>query len=221
MGFWQRYIPHDELETIAEGLLTMYQSGHLLEAPRALDIEHFAEFALGANLDFAQLSDDLSVLGMTTFESTSLPLTNAEPTVDITIAPRTIVLDAKALESQPATRHRFTVAHECGHLILHEKYFLARSREDSSAVARCKTNTAAKTTKDQQDRLELQANYLGACLLMPRSTFTSYFNSHIAERWREMNDQDRKAAYTKLTETFQVSRVAAKLRIQDLDLRAE
>ncbi|MFD2674893.1 ImmA/IrrE family metallo-endopeptidase [Gulosibacter bifidus] len=211
-----------ELEDIAEQRLATYRGGYLLEKPQAIDIEHFAEFALQASLDFAQLSTDQSILGLTTFATTSLSVRDKKPTIDLTFPPRTIVLDTKAHETQPETRHRFTVAHECAHLILHEQYFLKQHQHGAVAkVARCESNTTSQPADGPRNRLELQANHLGACLLMPRPTFTSYFNAHLAAKWREMNTHERQTTFAELAGVFQVSREAAKWRIRRLGLKAK
>lgn len=222
MGVLPRFMKFTELENIAEQLLATYRDGYLLENPQPTDIEHFAEFALGASLDFDHLSSDQSILGLTTFETTSLSVGDKNPTVDLTFPPRTIVLDTNAHMTQPETRHRFTVAHECAHLILHEEYFLQQQQQETvTKVARCETNTASQSADGLQNRLELQANHLGACLLMPRPTFTSYFNAHIARKWCEMNTQERQTKFAELADAFRVSREATKWRIHRLGLTAK
>lgn len=67
MSLQPSYLSKEALESKAEQLLSDYLGGHHLRSRQALDIDSFAEFFLGANIDYQRLSLDDSVLGMPIF----------------------------------------------------------------------------------------------------------------------------------------------------------
>lgn len=68
MSLQSSYLSKEALESKAEQLLAEYLDGHHLRSREALDIDSFAEFFLGANIDYQRLSSDNSVLGMSIFQ---------------------------------------------------------------------------------------------------------------------------------------------------------
>lgn len=77
--------------------------------------------------------------------------------------------------SHPPLRQRFTIAHEIGHLVLHElPVFLDRVYPASSITRstepRYKRNRLSSAAVDP---IEIEANRFAACLLMPRQMLIS------------------------------------------------
>jgi Zn-dependent peptidase ImmA (M78 family) len=100
-------------------------------------------------------------------------------------------------------RQRFTIAHEIGHLVLHESedYFVDR-------VFRRDTNSSAAV-----DQVEIEANKFAACLLMPKS-FVKAAIADYEEPLRSENVEE-------LARSFQVSQQAMTLRLINLQVSLE
>lgn len=57
----------EKLEKKAETILSKYKNGLYLEKIEPIDVDEFAEFFVGASIDFANLSDDKKTIGLTCF----------------------------------------------------------------------------------------------------------------------------------------------------------
>ena len=124
MSLDPKYLSKERLEARAEKELEKFAGGAQLVAPIPLDVDSFAEFHLGAALDYQRLSSDGSVLGMSIFQELSIPVFESTGArVDIVFPERTIVIDDDALRDSPDSRLRFTIAHECAHLLLHRHIY--------------------------------------------------------------------------------------------------
>nr|DAE49401.1 MAG TPA: IrrE N-terminal-like domain [Caudoviricetes sp.]DAR51556.1 MAG TPA: IrrE N-terminal-like domain [Caudoviricetes sp.] len=221
MSLEPKYISKENLDERAEKLLSRYRGGTLLAVAAPLDIEHFAEFELDAKLDYQRLSADDSVLGMSVFQDLTLPVASASGArAHVEIPARTIVIDDRALDDSPEGRFRFTIAHECAHLILHSRIFY----RDPSMSCPNKSGYLPFTAETENvgsekfNRGEFQANYLGAALLMPRMTFSRAFHEFVPLPWAEMTDRNKRQVVSQLADLFNVSPTAAALRIKHLEL---
>ena len=70
-------------------------------------------------------------------------------------------------------RRRFTVAHEIGHIVLHLPALMAQANHQIPLFA-------VPQAPIQDDRLEFQANYFAAALLMPRAPLRTAFGERTA-----------------------------------------
>lgn len=223
MSIPPQYLSKDKLESKAEEILAEYRGGAHLESPAPLDVDSFAEFHLEATIDYHRLSADGSVLGMSVFQELSIPVVDhADCSSDVVFPSRTIVIDHQALSGSPESRLRFTVAHECAHLILHRNIYYR------DPLMKCSGNTGYRpfTTNtegvrsDKVDRAEFQANYLGAALLMPRDPFSQMYRTLVPGSWYDLAERRKKAVVCKLADTFETSLQATSLRIKNLKLAA-
>jgi Zn-dependent peptidase ImmA (M78 family) len=106
---------------------------------------------------------------------------------------------------QHPNRQRFTIAHECGHLVLHreqltqevhvDKHFPVLRRDEKSATGR--------------ELIEIQANQFAAELLMPKSFLHRALGN-------KMPDIDDSALIDKLAREFKMSADAMRFRIINL-----
>lgn len=221
MSLQPSYLSKEALESKAEQLLSDYLGGHHLRSRQALDIDSFAEFFLGANIDYQRLPLDDSVLGMSIFQPLLMSLSRPSGgVVDVVFPGQTILIDSDALADSPESRLRFTLAHECSHLILHKHiYYRDPAMKCSSNNGYQPFTTASESARsDKLDRAEFQANYLGAALLMPREPFTDTFNHFVPHGWYSLNDFGKREAVTKIAATFGVSLQATAIRIKNLKL---
>ena len=125
-------------------------------------------------------------------------------------------------------RDRFTLAHELAHHLLdHGRYLVRESCDDSDFVLR---RSAAIDGSDVA-RMEFQANYLAASLLMPRTHVTEDFHRlvrtlDIADKGfgplyvddQPCNLQNFEAVTGRLMQKYGVSRTAAKIRLESIGL---
>jgi Zn-dependent peptidase ImmA (M78 family) len=97
-------------------------------------------------------------------------------------------------------RQRFTIAHEIGHLVLHETedYFIDR-------VFRRDSNSSAAV-----DEVEIEANKFAAFLLMPKS--------FLKDALREFSEPLRSEDVEELARRFKVSQQAMTIRLINLQI---
>lgn len=221
MSLQPAYISKEKLELRAEKLLATYRGGLHLDSPAPLDIESFAEYHLDATLDYHRLSEDGSILGMSIFQDLSAPVLDSRGrAIDVMFSAQTIVIDYDALSDSPESRMRFTVAHECAHLILHQHiYYRDPTMKCSSNNSyRPFTTTTEGVDSEAFDRAEFQANYLGAALLMPRTPFKQAFRAQVPGSWYDLSSWKKKDVIRELASTFETSLHATALRVKSLIL---
>lgn len=221
MSLQPPYLSKNKLEMKAETLLAEYHDGAYLREAMPLDIEHFAEFQINANIDYQELTFDGRILGMSVFQTLTKSIVHKEGAkVDIIFPAQTIVIDHKALEDSPESRTRFTIAHECAHLILHQNIYYRDPlmKCSSHSSYRPFTATSENVRTDTVDRAEFQANYLGAALLMPRTPFSDAYQRRVPGNWRDLAEWEKKGVISELAATFKASLFATGVRIKNLGL---
>lgn len=107
------------------------------------------------------------------------------------------------------TRQRFTVAHELGHLILHQGRPLIVDH-----VVRAKVSLRDTRSSLATDREEIEANRFAANLLMPAEFI------HTAVKNELRSELDEVKTISILANMFVVSPLAMELRLTNLGLRA-
>lgn len=139
-----------------------------------------------------------------------------------------LVIQVFASDTVNRGRDRFTLAHELAHHLLdHGRYLVRESCDDNDFVLR---RSPAIDGSDVA-RMEFQANYLAASLLMPRTHVTEDFRRLV--RTLEITDkgfgplyvddqpcnlQNFEAVTGRLMEKYGVSRTAAKIRLESMGL---
>jgi len=120
----------ESLEKKALEILQKYKNGALLLAPQAMDVDDFAE-QNGATFDYANLSQDGSVLGCACFNDEILMVWNDDRTQEIPLDVKKgwILIDNSALECEVEGRIRFTIVHEYAHLKLHKRFYYQKPVE--------------------------------------------------------------------------------------------
>lgn len=147
-----------------------------------IDVQRVAEY-LKATVRQEELDDDISG---------ALVISNDVPVIAVN-------------KDHGTSRQRFTIAHECGHLVLHSK-----SQEvfiDRSAVFF--RNNVASFGLDQK---EVTANNFAAALLMPRDQLLNALQS--------IDESLTTTHIKKLANSFGVSEQAMSIRLARLDLIA-
>lgn len=137
-----------------------------------------------------------------------------------------------ALSEQPSrlNRHRTTLAHEYGHVKLHAYLFdlprspsLGLAGHRSSNAIYCKREAIVSAAKS--DWMEWQAGYACGAVLMPRSHLLGVVAEYQRERGlfgpTSSSSADGQAMIEVVCGTFQVSRDAARVRLERLAVLGE
>lgn len=205
-----------EIDHIGEQYVREFQP-NVLTNPEPVDIESFAEYHLGLTPDYQYLSHNGTYLGMTVFVESNRVIIYSPATQRaeyIYAKARTVIIDNSLLEENQEHRYRFTMGHECGHDIFHADYFVKNAhlmpsiqcRADSTKF--CNRNTR---TWDDSQWMEWQANCFSSALLMPATAVKCLCN-------RYHRFIAKQSLIEAVTETFNVSKEAAEIRLMDLDL---
>ncbi len=146
-------------------------------------VERIAK-ALGAQLRFSPLDDELS--GM------------------VYVKDGTPIIGVNALHHP--NRQRFTIAHECGHLVCHRRAITKEIHVDKSFTTMLMRDSNSATGEDE---MEVEANLFAAELLMPASFLALSLKEYPI-------DIDDEAAITALARKYKVSAAAMRFRLGNL-----
>jgi Zn-dependent peptidase ImmA (M78 family) len=108
--------------------------------------------------------------------------------------------------NNPKVRQRFTIAHELGHLTLHEGHDLILER-----LVRLNFRDATSSTASDEE--EIEANRFAAELLMPREPLQRTFN--LLLQGRQLSDLE---LVRRLARRFEVSQSAMEYRLTGLGM---
>lgn len=208
------YLSLMDLERISFQVLNAYDASYLTK-PRALDVEPFAERHLGLKLDFVALSNNASILGMTIFSDSSIPVFDHEKNIPQLIQVRsgTALIERTLLDLRQQGRTRFTIAHECAHWLIHKP-------QGKTQPIICRNVGRS----EERDWLEWQADNLASALLMPAVAIHAFMKEYVSANRESMASMYRmfgqRYAIDKRNQviriaanTFGVSEDAAELRL--------
>jgi len=215
--------PHSEstLEHIAEDAFRKHPSV-LPRRPNAVLIERLIELAFGFNETYENLEKGL--LGEIHFGVDDRP-------IGIRLARR-----LGDICQDPSIEHerRMTLAHECGHGLAHSKFFGSRLRRDLAPrlpglddshqrIIHRNYGLSADSIEasSSEKRLEWEADYLMAALLLPRSLVRKFLAPWLSGQAdgvspRCLPDENLRSAISATATKFNVSRELAAKRISKL-----
>ncbi|QZO76317.1 ImmA/IrrE family metallo-endopeptidase [Helcococcus kunzii] len=213
-----------QLEDKAENMLEVYNNGKHLEVLSPIDVDHFAEFYLKASIDYANLSNDFKTLGLTCFYDGFIELWNDDRTEPIRIHSTgdTIFLETETDSISTPERTRFTIMHECSHLILHKRfYYVGEGQKDKIIPYQPYRHEAWKKEPPLTDSEihEWQANRLAAALLVPRITLKGYLIDRLKlseECLNKINLSDQ--IIEEIASQYEVSKEMMRRRLRDLEI---
>lgn len=226
------------IEDFAESILHQFKRDLLLK-PQAVPIELLIEAHLDLEVDFKNLSNDKSTLGLTTFGDGYIKVFNVENKEEfLPVKTGTIIIDNELLEGNLG-RLRFTYAHEASHWVLHRHLFeldpnqmvLFQEEQEVQSI-KCLNRdienmfASNKTLLSDADWLEWQADSLGASLLLPRTTFKLAFEDKLHSCGLHqlplvLNEKGGDIYYliiSELSQIFRVSKQAVQVRLSKLKL---
>lgn len=219
-----RIYTREDLDALSERIHKDYDGGKTLRRERPLDIEAFAELYLDARIDFKYLSQDGDVPGMSALSDGQVEVWDeSRSRVDLVFTrAKTIFLDIDSMRREPKTRQRFTLAHECAHIILHQPLEKDFAQTQEALVMRFDPHyherpIAEDLDPDSEERWrEWQADHLGGCLLMPGSAVRSAWSELLPNEGKEEMDVEGCIAF--IAVQFGVSSQAAEVRLNRLGL---
>lgn len=230
-----KYIPINEMENITQRIL--YDAYGKEYIKKKVDIDEIAEFILGFDIDNVYLSHNHCYLGMMIFNDdtvvrildcdnlNNLNKLRKDNIKYISSNSGTILLDKSLSDEGNEMLRRFTLAHECGHGVLHKKYFtqdknqLALLDQTPRPIA-CRYNSInfnistgnskKKLLITAEDVFEWQANTFASCVLMNREALTFYL-AEAGLVHANIND-----IIYGISDHFGVSKAAAEVRLKVL-----
>ena len=213
------YISNREIEEIAEGLVKTVFG----KIPQTMvDIDAVARF-LGLNVIYVPIAEaDTDKIGFLSDGRTPLTVLENGERRRVIYPQNTIVLDRFLLRKDEEYRRRFTLAHEIGHVLL--------NRADPMHAAAC-YNRVYDTEREYniselKERLslgEVQANAMGANILMTRGLLTNAVRRHFRRRTipvygDEVFLPEMKPSLQKMSEEIGVSHTAMIIQLKKYDL---
>ncbi len=212
-----------EIENIAEETLKNFSEvTGFYESYTAID--QLARDYLHLEVKFAKLSDNTTLYGLTAYEDTKMTVFVDNTEQIIEIKQNQIVLDSRFIEAgkvgERCAKRRFTLAHEIAHQLLYALESNEMKKQFKNAYSKRVAHTF-RELKTFEDWNEWQANYLGAALLMPKSTI-EYVIANTIENSRKiisyegaLNRKDRLIVEFFCT-LFGVSKSAILIRLKNL-----
>ena len=220
---------NDTIENHVDALIADYNPD-LLEQPKALDVDDFAENYLGLRMHYTYLSHKGFIWGRMVFHNAMIlvynPVTgkpDEEP-----VEKNTIIVDNSLLAEKKEHAYRSTVMHECAHWLYHGRYYsIDRCQyiNERPPYTLCNMkNIVGRTVPgmlySDYDWIEHQAKYFSAAILMPRKAVLKIYRmpfvrQYIHENCRGREDEEMVSL---LSKTFHVSRESAGIRLKNLGL---
>ena len=166
MAIKVKYLTEDEIEKDAKLLLAEYEDtiGEPIKLP--VPVDDIATSHLALRLGFYDLNR---------------PMLRSQPDIlgAILIEEELVLIDSHLNpKNNPSMlgRYRFTVAHEIGHFRLHRSY-VARDANQTFLFETSTEPAVICRASEEHEPIEWQANFFGACLLMPRR--------RVHDEWKE------------------------------------
>lgn len=164
------YLSRLELENMAQRLLRRYwKLPRAQETPWRVDPDLLARELLGLTVRYRHLSEDASLLGLTSYEPLELVLPDEEESGPCLLDGHTVLIEKDLMFSPEGPgRRNFTLAHECSHHVLFRAW--PASYGDALAARRalpCRLHRL-RARGGGFDWEEWQMDALASELLMPR-----------------------------------------------------
>ena len=230
------YITRDALEDYAIRLVEDFDPERI-RFPGVLDIDRFITEYLELEIEVQRIWSEKTVRAVTVFKEGSVavydPATRRKS--HILCSSGTVVVDSSLMYKQAARRLRFTLAHEGAHWCMHRHTFAADNPFEQDCIAgnhflAAKSGRAdynpGERTKTDLARMEQQADFLAASILMPLpavNAATYCFFHELGETPRTIipkasNLDDHLASQLPqfLADTFEVSAESASIRLKKL-----
>lgn len=219
-------ISKEGAELRAEKFLEMY-CPQALTNPMVVPLELIAEKDMGLTIDYVNLTEDLSILGMMAFTDGKVEIykKDTDEYVYELVKKGTILIDSDLYDNGGRARERFTIAHEMAHWSTHRLRYTRHLEKDKSmpSLCRCPAKPVLKV-RTPDEWLEWQADSIGAAMLMPRRAFVTE-SVRLKKKYKHYEGWEYgEAAFgelitRELATTFDVSKQAAGIRLSNLGIK--
>ncbi|NQL92496.1 ImmA/IrrE family metallo-endopeptidase [Streptococcus suis] len=213
-------IESKKFDSIANQILRTHQP-EVLETPMSLNIASLLK-SIGVNLIEAKVSSDQSVFGEIVFKETIIEVFDEKNQPQSLLVPKgTIVVDPTVKDFRNQGSYNNTVVHEVVHWLLHKDYQECRMLTHTDGKNIFVDNSKIESTNwTQDDWMEWHANSIAPRLLMPKKTTKQKVNELITNYSLKYTSNQRIEMFEQIIDDlasfFQVSRLAAKIRLHQL-----
>ncbi|MGU7906392.1 ImmA/IrrE family metallo-endopeptidase [Streptococcus suis] len=209
------------MDEIAEGILKQYYP-QALEAPMALPIDGYLA-NIGLTKMEGKLTEDSSIFGEMVFKDTEVLFYDEDTPESRLVKKKTILVDPEVICLRNQGSYNNTIVHESVHWLLHRHHneykMLFDQNHKRSSSLRDNTISSSSEWRDY-DWMEWQANGIAARILMPKSMTRQKVNQLFTDYSLKYASDEKLTMFERiiddLAEFFQVSRLAAKIRLQQL-----
>jgi hypothetical protein len=221
-----------DFDSVAELVLQEY-APYMYEKAQPLDIEALADEAYSLTIIDRYISSRGTVLGLINFSDYKMELMSLEKKIqEEIIMSGTIVIDARLMPEEHHHRRRFTVCHEASHWIIHRQMYYPDDRKyclrTSKSYIMCREADPNRNKPrgywTDKDWMEWQADKFSSAMLMPASVFyptaQAVMKKHHSSNYiiEGCGSKDAADVITELTEIFDVSRTAVRIRLKQAGL---
>ena len=218
------YIRAKELDKVAEDILREYYPD-ALQVPMALPIDEYIS-NIGLTKIEGKLTQDSSIFGEMVFKDTEVVFYDNDNAEKCLIERKTILVDPNVICLRNQGSYNNTIVHESVHWLLHRyhnefKMLFDKNHVRSSSHSDKSEYDSANWTS--YDWMEWQANGIAGRILMPKRT-TKQMVQELFVKYSLEFDEDKKTRMFEqviddLADFFQVSRLAVKIRMEQLGYR--
>lgn len=216
-------IAKEQFDAEGEAFLRKYYTEALL-APMPVNVREVAR-RMGLTIKEARLSRHFTIFGEMVFGDCEVKVYDADNRVHIPMEVKrvTILVDPNIYFMRCLGCWNNTVIHECIHWDKHKKHHeLAGMYDKDAARISCQVNESNRYREKwtPEDWMEWHANGIAPRVLMPKSTTIQKIEELIRQHEALLGKENRldvmEGVLFELADFFQVSRVAAKIRMLDL-----
>ncbi len=220
-------ISKEQFDDVAEAFLLDCGFGEAVDTPMPIPVREVAT-RMGLAIEETRLSRHFTIFGEMVFSDCEIECYDVSERAYKPMAVRrgTILVDPNIYFMRNLGCWNNTIIHECVHWYKHKKYHELAAMYDTDAVrisCQVQERDRHRGKWDATDWMEWHANGIAPRILMPKQAATKKIDELIRKNELLYGRDDRltvmEGVLTELTDFFEVSRAAAKLRMLDLGYR--
>ena len=224
LGLTPEFVPYlraKELDKVAEDILRKYYPD-ALQVPMALPVDDYIS-NIGLTKIEGKLTQDSSIFGEMVFKDTEITFYDNDKVEHRLIERKTILVDPNVICLRNQGSYNNTIVHESVHWLLHRyhnEYKMLFDENHVRSSSRSDTSEYDSSNWTSYEWMEWQTNGIAGRILMPKRTAKQMVQELFVKYSLEF-EQDKKTQMFEqviddLADFFQVSRLAVKIRLQQL-----
>ncbi len=216
-------ISKEQLDDVAESFLRKYYPEALIE-PMPVPTRQIAE-RMGLDIQEVHITKTCTVFGQIYFSDCEIQYydSDAKAYRSLLVKRGTILVDPNVYFMRNMGSMNNTIVHECVHWDLHKKFFELEklyNKEARSISCQVQEGIRPERNRTPLDWMEWHANSLAPRILMPAEQTKQKIEELIDKNKRVLQSDNiadiMESVVFELSEFFEVSRIAAKIRMIDL-----